>query len=109
MPLRLYVMYNRYNGFKIKTKHLKGYVKKDYQTPQFEAMLDQIDCWFITEDERSDRLREVTVAKLPLTMNGTTHYLSVRATRPQSSSRDRARDRNRARRGARAKAEQSWR
>lgn len=75
-------MYNMCDGFKVKTKHLKGYVKKDYQTSEFEAMLDQIDSWFITEDERSDRLREVTVAKLPLTMNGTTHYLSVKYTKP---------------------------
>ena len=75
-------MYSMCNGFKVKTKHLKGYVKKDYQTLEFEAMLNQIDCWFITGDERSDRLREVTVAKLPLTMNGTTHYLSVKYTKP---------------------------
>jgi len=75
-------MYSMCNGFKVKTKHLKGYVKKDYQTPELEAMLDQIDCWFITGDERSDHLREVSVAKLPLTMNGTTHYLSVKYTKP---------------------------
>lgn len=70
------------DALKIQTKTLRGYVKKNYQTTEFRDMLDQIDRWFITGYERSDLLREVTVATIPLKMGNTTHYLSVKYTKP---------------------------
>lgn len=71
-----------YSELEVKTENLKGYVKKDYWGDEFKNILHQIDRWFITDNERSDNLREVTIAKVPITIKGTVHYLSVKYTKP---------------------------
>lgn len=70
------------DALKIKTRSLKGYVKRCYWTPEFEKMLNRIDRHFISGHERVDLLREVTVATISLNMSDTIRHLSVKYTRP---------------------------